>query len=46
VVTRVKAILEKAKSPEARCTLMAANGQCCVPYVQKYYMQCKSGMKP
>lgn len=45
VVTRVKAILEKAKSPEARCTLMAANGQCCVPYVQKYYMQCKEGTK-
>jgi hypothetical protein len=46
VVTRVKAILEKAKSPQARCTLMAANGQCCVPYVQKYYMHCKSGVKP
>jgi NAD(P)H-nitrite reductase large subunit len=42
VVTRVKAILEKAKSPQARCTQLAANGQCCVPYVQKYYMQCKS----
>jgi hypothetical protein len=41
VVTRVRAILEKAKSPEARCNLMAANGQCCVPYVQKYYMQCR-----
>ena len=27
VVTRVKAILEKAKSPEACCSRMAANGQ-------------------
>jgi hypothetical protein len=43
VVTRVKAIIEKAKSPEARCAQMAANGQCCVAYVQKYYMQCKNG---
>ena len=41
VVTRVKAILEKAKSPEARCSQMAANGQPCVAYVQKYYMQCR-----
>jgi hypothetical protein len=43
VVTRVRAILEKAKSSEARCNLKAANGQCCDAYVQKYYMQCKSG---
>lgn len=41
VVTRVKALLEKAKSPAARCAEKAANGQCCVPYVQKYYMQCR-----
>ena len=46
VVTRVKSILEKAKSPQARCTLKAANGQCCVPYVQKYYLQCKEEAKP
>ena len=38
-VSRVKAILEKAKSPEARCRQMAANGQPCVAHVQKYYMQ-------
>jgi hypothetical protein len=41
VVTRVKAILEKAQSSEAHCTQMAANGQPCVAYVQKYYMQCR-----
>ena len=45
VVTRVKAILEKAASPEARCAQMAANGQSCVAYVQKYYLQCR-GAKP
>jgi hypothetical protein len=42
VVTRVKAIIEKANSPEARCEQLAANGQPCVAYVQKYYMQCKN----
>jgi hypothetical protein len=42
VVTRVKAILEKAKSPEARCAQKAANGQPCIAYVQRYYMQCKN----
>ena len=41
VVTRVKAILEKAKSPEAHCSRLAANGQPCIAYVQKYYMQCR-----
>jgi hypothetical protein len=38
--SRVKAILEKAKSPEARCRTTAANGQPCIAYVQKCYMQC------
>jgi hypothetical protein len=43
VVTRVKAILEKAKSPAACCSQMAANGQPCVAYVQKYYMKRRGG---
>ena len=43
--TRVKAILEKSKTPEARCAQMSVNGQCCVPLVQKYYMQCLNGLK-
>jgi hypothetical protein len=41
VVTRVKAALEHAKSPEARCMTMAANGQPCVAAVQRYYMKCR-----
>ncbi|MEN6459563.1 MAG: hypothetical protein ABFC63_11620 [Thermoguttaceae bacterium] len=41
VVTRVRAILDRARSPEARCVCMAANGCSCVPYVQKYYLQCR-----
>ena len=44
-LTRVKAVLEKARSPEARCRQLAANGQSCVAYVQKYYMQCRAAMK-
>ncbi len=39
VATRTRAIVEKAKSPEAHCVRAAANGQSCVAYVQKYYMQ-------
>jgi hypothetical protein len=41
VVTRVKAVIEKAESAEARCWQMAADGQPCVGHVQKYYMQCR-----
>lgn len=40
VVTRTRAMVEKAKSPAARCRQAAANGQPCVAYVQKYYMRC------
>ena len=42
VVTRTKAVLEKAKTSEARCAQMAANGRSCVAFVQKYYMQCRN----
>ena len=39
VAARTRAIVAKAKSPEAHCSEAAANGQSCVGYVQKYYMQ-------
>jgi hypothetical protein len=42
VVTRTKAALEKAKSKEARCIELAANGQSCATYLQKCYMQCRN----
>ena len=42
VVTRTKAALEKAKSPQARCAQLAANGRSCVGFVQRYYMQCRA----
>jgi CopZ-like zinc binding protein len=38
-VGRVRALLEKARSPEARCAILAASGQCCVADVQRYYMK-------
>jgi hypothetical protein len=37
--TRTKALLLKARSPEAACSRLAANGQPCVAYVQKLYLQ-------
>lgn len=43
VVTRTKALIEKAKSPAARCAKMAANGRSCIAYVQKCYLQLRSG---
>lgn len=42
VVTRTRAAVEKAKSPDARCAQMAANGRPCVAYVQKYYVECRN----
>jgi hypothetical protein len=42
VVTRTKATLEKAKSSAAHCAQLAANGQSCVAFVQKYFMQCRN----
>lgn len=38
VVTRTRAVVDKAKSLEARCAELAANGRPCVAYVQKYYL--------
>ncbi|HUE12996.1 MAG TPA: hypothetical protein VMR25_02425 [Planctomycetaceae bacterium] len=41
VATRTRALIERSKSPEARCPQMAANGQSCVPAVQRYFMKCR-----
>jgi len=43
--SRVKAIIEKAKSSAARCRQMAANGKPCIAYVQRYYIQCLNNRK-
>jgi hypothetical protein len=38
-VRRVKELLTKAKSPEARCARLAPSGQSCIGEVQRRYMQ-------
>lgn len=43
---RTRALLEKAKSAEARCAERAANGRSCVAYVQKLYLQRMQAGKP
>lgn len=42
-VARVKTVLERARSPEARCVERAVNGRPCIAFVQKYYLQCLQG---
>jgi hypothetical protein len=39
VVTRVRELVAKAKSPEARCKEMSPTGASCVAEVQRYYMR-------
>ncbi len=36
---RVRAHRAKAQSPEAKCSVLAANGKSCIPEVQKCYMR-------
>lgn len=43
-VRRVKELLAKSKSPEARCTQLAPSGQCCVAEVQRCYMRLRGGL--
>ena len=45
-VTRTKALLAKAKSSAARCSVMAASGHSCVAAIQQFYMQCRDEHKP
>ena len=39
VVTRCRALVEKSKSDQARCTELSADGRSCVPEMQRYYMK-------
>jgi hypothetical protein len=41
VVTRCKDLIAKSKSPDARCSIMAADGRSCVAEVQRYYMKAR-----
>jgi hypothetical protein len=42
-VRRVRAVVERAKSAEARCQLASPDGRSCVPEVQRYYMKARGG---
>lgn len=42
-VTRVRALIEKAKSPAAHCGTAAASGQSCIGEVQRYFMKLRGG---
>jgi hypothetical protein len=39
IVQRVRELVSKARSPEARCSTMSASGQSCVADVQRCYMK-------
>jgi len=41
-VTRVRALLEKSQSPEARCPTLSPTGQSCMPQVQRYFMKLRT----
>jgi hypothetical protein len=45
VVTRTKAVVLKAQSPDARCETQSPSGQPCVAEVQSYYVRCKERSK-
>lgn len=42
-VRRVRAIVERSKSAEARCAECSPTGRSCVAVVQRYYFQLKGG---
>jgi hypothetical protein len=41
-VRRVRALVARSKTDEARCQLASPDGRCCVPEVQRYYMKVRS----
>jgi hypothetical protein len=40
--TRIRELLAKSKSSEARCTELAADGRCCMAAVQELYMKLRA----
>ena len=39
--TRIRELLAKSKSPDARCQTLAADGRCCMSAVQELYMRAR-----
>lgn len=42
VPTRIRELLEKSRSHEARCSSVAIDGQCCMKEVQRLFMKLRS----
>ena len=40
--TRIRDLLAKSKSPAANCSVLAADGRCCIGAVQELYMKLRS----
>jgi hypothetical protein len=40
-VQRIRAVVERAKTAEARCHVASPDGRCCVPEVQRYYFRAR-----
>ena len=40
---RIRELLAKSESPDARCITLAADGRCCLPEVQRIYMRETTG---
>ncbi len=40
--TRIRELLAKSKSPDARCRTLAVDGRCCMTAVQELYMKLRS----
>jgi Zinc binding domain len=40
--TRIRTLLARSKSPEARCATLAADGRCCMGAVQELYMRLRA----
>ena len=40
--TRIRRLLQKSQSPEARCEALAPDGRCCMGTVQELYMRLRS----
>ncbi len=41
---RIRELVAKSKSPDARCQALAVDGQCCLREVQRLYLKLRSGM--
>jgi hypothetical protein len=44
IPSRIRELLLKSKSSDARCGILAANGKCCIPEIQRLFMKGRSAM--